>query len=286
MAGEYGKAHLLGLIGYPIAHSAAPAMHEAAGAALGIACRYHLIEVAGADAERLRRMLDGLRVLTFSGVNVTFPYKVDVLPFLDALDPSAAKVGAINTIAVRGERLIGFNTDSSGFRSALRREIGDVTGQTVALLGAGGVGRAIGVALSECGVGRINILDTARERAVDLARGLEGRCDARALTRVEEALEGAEGLVNATAVGMLPNTESPAPPALLHRQLWVADAVYQPLWTPLLIAARQAGCRVMTGRTLAIDQALDAFEIFTGAKAPREVVEAAFDRVIAARAAK
>ena len=87
----YPVNHLLGLIGAPIAHSASPAMHEAAGEALGMRCRYHLIEVAGADEARLRAMLDGLRVLTFSGVNVTYPYKVAVAPLLDELDPSKSR---------------------------------------------------------------------------------------------------------------------------------------------------------------------------------------------------
>src|SRR5476651_57160 len=106
MSSAYPTNHLLGLIGAPIAHSASPAMHEAAGEVLGLRCRYHLIEVAGAQTARLRTMLEGVRTLTFSGVNVTYPYKVAVVPLLDELDPSAAKVGAVNAIAVRDERLI------------------------------------------------------------------------------------------------------------------------------------------------------------------------------------
>ena len=283
MASAYQASYLLGLIGAPIAHSASPAMHEAAGQALGLHCRYPLIEVAGANSQRLRAMLEGVRTLTFSGVNVTYPYKVAVAPLLDELDPSAAKVGAVNTVAVRGERLVGFNTDCSGFRRGVRREIGDVAGETVALIGAGGVGKAIGVALAESGVGRLNIVDRDPPRAVELADALKDLCDARASETAEEALERAQGLVNATAVGMLPNRETPAPFHCLRRDLWVADAVYQPLWTPLLTAAREMGCRVMTGRELAIDQAMDAFEIFTGREPPRDAMTAAFDRVIAAR---
>jgi shikimate dehydrogenase len=283
MGSAYQAQHLLGLIGAPIAHSASPAMHEAVGQALGVRCRYHLIEVAGASSERLRAMLEGVRTLTFSGVNVTYPYKVAVVPLLDELDPSAAKVGAVNTVAVRNERLIGFNTDCSGFRRGVRREIGEVAGQTVALIGAGGVGKAIGVALSESGVGRLNIVDRDRARAVELADALNNHCDAHACETAEMALVGAQGLINATAVGMLPNRDMPAPVHLLRRDLWVADAVYQPLWTPLLLAARDRGAKVMTGRELAIDQAMDAFEIFTGKEPPRQAMAEAFDAVIAAR---
>jgi shikimate dehydrogenase len=283
MGSTYPTNHLLGLIGAPIAHSASPAMHEAAGAALGLRCRYHLIEVAGANAARLRTMLEGVRALTFSGVNVTYPYKVLVVPLLDELDPSAAKVGAVNTVAVRNDRLIGFNTDCSGFKRGVRREIGEVAGQTVALIGAGGVGKAIGVALAESGVERLNIVDREQARAAELAQSLSEHCNAQACDTAEQALAGAHGLVNATAVGMLPNRDTPAPFALLSSDLWVADAVYQPLWTPLLLAAREKGAKVMTGRELAIDQAMDAFQIFTGKEPPRTVMAAAFDRVIAAR---
>src|SRR5580693_7239065 len=98
MSSAYPTNHLLGLIGAPIAHSASQAMHEAAGEALGMRCRYHLIEVAGAQSDRLRAMLEGVRTLTFSGVNVTYPYKVAVVSLLDELDASAAKVGAVNTV--------------------------------------------------------------------------------------------------------------------------------------------------------------------------------------------
>ncbi len=258
-------------------------MHEAAGRALGFRYAYHLIEVAGADRRMLRVMLEGVRALKFAGVNVTFPYKIDVLPLLDELAPSAAEVGAVNTVAARDGRLVGFNTDCSGFARGCRRAIGDLAGQTVALIGAGGVGKAIGVALANSGVDRINIVDRDAPRARELAEALKKRCAAKACSSPSEALAGARGLVNATTVGMLPNLESPVAFDLLRADLWVADAVYQPLWTPLLLAARDKGARVMTGRELAIDQAVDAFEIFTGVEPPRAPMEEAFERVIAAR---
>jgi len=283
MAKTVATTHLLGLIGAPIAHSASPAMHEAAAEALGFRCRYSLIEVAGAGRARLRTMLDGVRTLTFSGVNVTYPYKVAVVPLLDGLDPSAAKVGAVNTIAVRNEQLIGFNTDCSGFKRGVRREIGDVAGQCIALLGAGGVGKAIGVALAESSVGRLNIVDRDAPRAAELAKALAAHCEARVCADAEQALAGANGLVNATAVGMLPSTDTPAPVHLLRGDLWVADAVYEPLWTPLLLAARQLNAKLMTGRELAIDQAMDAFQIFTGREPPRAAMASAFDHAIEAR---
>jgi shikimate dehydrogenase len=279
MASRYSESILLGLIGAPIAHSASPAMHEAAAKAIGLRCFYHLIEVEGADARRLRVMLDGLVGLKFAGVNVTYPYKEAVVPLLDELAPSAVAVGAVNLIAVREDRLIGFNTDCRGFARALRRTVGAVAGQCVALIGAGGVGKAIGVALSEARAREIRIVDRAADKAAALAEALAPAVTARACPDARDALDGADGLVNATVVGMLPNCDSPVPLALLKPGVWVADAVYQPLWTPLLSAARDKGATVMTGRELALDQAVDAFEIFTGRVADRRVMEEAFDRV-------
>lgn len=285
MTSRYPESILLGLIGAPIAHSASPAMHEAAAKAIGLRCFYHLVEVEGADARRLRVMLDGLVALKFAGVNVTYPYKEAVAPLLDELAPSAAAVGAVNLIAVRDDRLVGFNTDCSGFARALKRTVGAIAGQRVALIGAGGVGKAIGVALSEAGAREIRIVDRQAHKAAALAEALAPAVAVRACASAGDALDGAEGLVNATTVGMLPNRDSPAPLGLLKPGLWVADAVYQPLWTPLLLAARDMGATVMTGRELALDQAVDAFEIFTGRVANRRMMEEAFDQVVGRREA-
>ena len=274
---------LLGLIGSPIRSSAAPAMHEAAAAALGLAAHYRLIDVPGADAATLRQMLDGVRLLGFAGVNVTFPYKEAVVPLLDALSPGAAAIGTVNTVVARDGKLTGHNTDSSGFARAFARVIGDPGDAPVALIGAGGVGRAIGFAMAEAGARALHIFDTDAAKANALAARLAGRMTTRVCHNVVDALAGAGGVINGTPIGMLPNRDNPVPPQLLRADLFVADVVYTPLWTPLLGAARAAGCRVMTGRDLCIDQAVDAFLLFTGFEPSRERIGAAFDAVIAKR---
>jgi shikimate dehydrogenase len=274
---------LTGLIGAPIAHSAAPAMHEQAAHDLGLRCHYQLIEVAGAGKEELRALLEGVRRLGFAGVNVTFPYKEAVIALLDDLTPDAAAIGAVNTVVVRDGRLIGHNTDTSGFARAAADLVADSGLGGVAVIGAGGVGKAIAFALVKLGLAELRIFDTDRAKADRLALQLGPRVRAVVVDRVEDALDGAIGLVNATPVGMLPSRESPVPEALLHRGLWVADAVYYPLWTPLLLAATAKGARVMTGRELAIYQAADAFELFTGMAASTAVMGEAFDRVMEAR---
>ena len=277
------QSFLLGLIGSPIMSSAAPAMHEAAAQALGLRAHYRLIDVPGADQAKLKAILDGVRLLGFSGVNVTFPYKEAVIPLLDAVAPGAAAVGAANTVVVRDCKLTGHNTDATGFAAAFKAVLGSPGTAPVALIGAGGVGRAIGFAMAELGAPALRIIDSDSAKADALAARLRDRMQTQVCESVAQALDGAGGVINGTPIGMLPNRDSPVPADLLHAGLFVADAVYTPLWTPLLQEARAKGCRVMTGRELCIHQAADAFRLFTGLEGLLERIGAAFDAVIAKR---
>lgn len=276
------KKLLTGLIGAPIAHSASPAMHERAAEVLGLRGHYQLIEVAGADAAGLSMLLEGVRRLGFAGVNVTYPYKEAVVPLLDELAPGAAAIGAVNTVVVKDGGLTGHNTDTTGFARAVSPLLAP-SGNAVAVIGAGGVGKAIAFALASLDVADLRIFDSEIARAEKLATLLARQGGARVAGSVEDALDGATGLVNGTPVGMLPNRGMPVPATLLHDELWVADAVYSPLITPLLAAAQAKGARIMTGRELAIYQAADAFELFTGLAPSTEVMGEAFDEVMAER---
>jgi shikimate dehydrogenase len=277
------RKFLTGLIGAPIAHSASPAMHEHAAAALGVRCHYQLIEVAGADRAGLATLLEGVRRLGFAGVNVTYPYKEAVVELLDELAPKAAAMGAVNTVVVRDGRLIGHNTDTTGFERAVAPLVSQTNRGIVALIGAGGVGKAIAFALANLDVAGLRIFDTERARAEKLAGLLPANKTATVVASVEEALEGAVGVVNGTPIGMLPNRGTPVPDQLLRADLWVADAVYSPLWTPLLKAAKARGAQVLLGRELAIYQAADAFELFTGLSPSTAAMGAAFDNHMAER---
>jgi shikimate dehydrogenase len=274
---------LTGLLGAPIAHSASPAMHERAAEAMGARGHYQLIEIAGADQGELRRLLDGIRKLGFAGINVTFPYKEAVVGLLDDLSPGARAIGAVNTVVVRGDRLTGHNTDTTGFARAASALVAGSNHGPVAVIGTGGVGKAIAFALADLGVSEIRIVDTDIAKADQLVAQLKGRQSIRRAANVEDALAGAVGLVNGTPIGMLPNRSSPVPDALLHAGLWVADAVYSPLWTPLLNAAKAKGAQVMTGRDLAIYQAADAFELFTGMAPSAAEMGIAFDEIMRKR---
>src|SRR5258708_750658 len=160
---------LTGLLGAPIAHSASPAMHERAAEALGLRCHYQLIEVAGCGREQLKVLLEGVRRLGFSGINVTFPYKEAVLDLLDEISPDAAPIGAVNLVIVRDGRLVGHNTDRSGFARAVAPLVTASSHGAVALIGAGGVGKAIAFALAGLGVGGLRIFDREPAKARDLA---------------------------------------------------------------------------------------------------------------------
>jgi shikimate dehydrogenase len=274
---------LLGLIGSPLKSSAAPAMHEAAAEALGLRAQYRLIDIAGAGTAELRAMLEGVRLLGFSGVNVTFPYKEAIVPLLDALAPGAAAIGSANTVVARDGKLTGHNTDATGFASAFKSVLAAPGNALVALIGAGGVGCAIAFAMAEVGACGLHIFDSDVAKAQALAARLSDRLEVRVCASVAEALKGAGGIINGTPIGMLPNRDSPVPAELLRKEMFVADAVYTPLWTPLLLAARAVGARLMTGRELCIHQAADAFRLFTGFEPSRERIGAAFDAVIAKR---
>lgn len=279
------KRVLLGLIGSPIAHSAAPSMHETAAARAGFELHYHLIEVAGAGRADLAAILDGVRRMGFSGVNVTYPYKEAVVPLLDALSPEADAMGAVNTVVARDGVLTGHNTDATGFATAYRalgRNDGDAP---VAIIGTGGVGKAIGFALAGSGVSHLRLLDSDRAKAQALASQIGERARVEICASVAEAVSGAAGIVNGTPIGMLPNRDSPVPAGLIQKSQWVADAVYHPLWTPLLKAAQKAGATVMTGRELSINQAVDAFALFTGVQPPNGAIADAFDKALAAQEA-
>jgi quinate/shikimate dehydrogenase (NAD+) len=277
------RRFLSGLLGAPIANSAAPAMHERAAEALDLRCHYQLIEVAGATREELKLLLEGVRRLGFAGINVTYPYKEAVVDLLDELSRGAAQIGAVNTVVVRDGQLTGHNTDATGFARAVSPLVSASGHGTVAVIGAGGVGKAIGFALAGLGVKGLRIFDSEAAKATQLAVQLEGRIETSVTPNVEDALQGVVGVVNASPVGMLPSLDTPIPDALLHAGLWVADAVYTPLWTPLLRAARAKGATVMTGRELAINQAADAFELFTGLVPSTTEFGIAFDAVMTKR---
>lgn len=268
-AAAAGGSHaiLVGLVGAGIQASLSPRMHEREGALLGLHYRYRLfdLDVLKVGVDALEELLDGAERLGFAGLNITHPCKQAVIPLLDALSDDARAVGAVNTVVFRDGRRCGYNTDRWGFAESFRREMADASRRHVVLLGAGGAGAAVGYALLECGVERLAIVDVDAVRAGALAANLKTRFGTgRAAAASIAAVAGADGVVNATPVGMANHRGTPLAAAMLRRDLWVADIIYFPAETELLRAARALGCRTMGGAGMAVMQAVEAFRLFTG----------------------
>jgi quinate/shikimate dehydrogenase (NAD+) len=263
------RSFLLGLVGAGIGASLTPAMQEREGRELGLSLTYRRIdaEVLGFGVEDLPEVLRWGRRLGYDGLNITHPFKQAVLPLLDELSDAASGLGAVNTVVFHEDRASGHNTDWSGWGRAFRRTLPDAVRDRAVVLGAGGAGTAVGYALLDQGAEHVAVLDTDGDRAADAAVRLakcfgDDRVDE--VTDLAAALAGAEGVVNATPVGMLGHRGVPMPAELLRPDLWVADVVYFPLETELVRLARELGCRVVPGGGMAVQQAVGAFELFTG----------------------
>ena len=275
MAGEEpARSVLVGLVGASIQASRTPRLHEREGAAQGLHYMYRLIdlEVLGIGADALPEILTAAQRFGFAGLNITHPCKQSVLPYLDETSDEVATLRAVNTVVFKDGRRIGHNTDRSGFEESFRREMADVRLGRVVQFGAGGGGAAVACALLRLGVGELVIVDKDEARANDLAQTMCAAFGprARAATDVSRAMDGADGLVNATPLGMARYPGMAVPAELLRPDLWVADIVYFPLETELLRQARARGCRTMDGGGMAVFQAAHAFRLFSGCEADVE----------------
>jgi shikimate dehydrogenase len=262
-------AFLIGLIGAGIQASRAPALHEAEAAAQGVRLLYKLIdlEVLGLDADALPELLTAAEHMGFNGLNITHPCKQSVLPLLHELSPDARALGAVNTVVLRDGRRAGHNTDWFGFAESFRRGLPDVARDRVVQLGAGGAGSAVAHAVLTVGVRHLTIIDIDPARATAVAEALNvrfGAVRAAAGADLASAVAGADGVINATPMGMAKYPGLPLPAALLRPALWVAEIVYFPLETELLRTARALGCRTLDGGGMAVFQAVEAFRLFTG----------------------
>ncbi|MFW9269801.1 shikimate dehydrogenase [Pseudomonas sp. NR3] len=260
---------LAGLIGAGIQASRTPALHEREGDAQGMRYLYRLIDLDALklDSSALPDLLMAAERMDFTGLNITFPCKQAVIPLLDDLSAEARGIGAVNAVVLKDGKRIGHNTDCLGFAEGFRRGLGDVARNRVVQMGAGGAGAAVAHALLVEGVETLSIFDVEVSRAEALANNLNqhfGAGRARAGHDLSAAMAEADGLVNTTPMGMAKLPGMPVPVELLRGDLWVAEIVYFPLETELLRNARALGCRTLDGGTMAVFQAVKAFELFSG----------------------
>ncbi len=272
--------------GYPVTHSASPAMHNAAFEATGFDAVYVACAVA---PERIAEAISGIRALNLLGVNVTVPLKEAVVPLLDAVSETARVIGAVNTIVNRDGVLWGDSTDGAGFLAALESESVVVNPDArFVVLGAGGSARAVVYALAERGAAVI-VANRNWYRAHQLAKDfahLPGRVAPAELGRedtIGRALAaGATALINATSVGMSPDDAGmpPVPIDALSPNTLVVDLIYRPAETRLLAAARGRGCRTQNGVEMLVRQGATAFTHWTGLAAPISVMRDAVLKAI------
>jgi shikimate dehydrogenase len=260
-----GHTKIYGLLGWPVAHSLSPAMHNAAFRELGMNAVYVAFPV-----KDLQAAVAGLRGLNIAGVSVTIPYKEEIIPLLDELDPQAARMAAVNTVINRDGRLMGYNTDWLGAVAALQTH-SSIKGDSFLVLGAGGASRAIVFGILEEG-GSVTVTDLDAERACTLGQQFE------VVTLPLADLDRHPGgvLINATPVGMEPCADAiPIAPELLSRFRLVMDIVYRPLETRLLREARARGAAPIDGLQMLIHQGTAQFELWTGRPAPLETMSRA-----------
>jgi shikimate dehydrogenase len=269
------RSFLCGLLGSGIKKSRSPDIHETEAAALGLRLVYRIIdfESLGLGTEALPDILRAAERLGFDGLNVTHPYKQQIIPLLDAISEEARGIGAVNTVVFSDGKRIGHNTDASGFGGCFERGLPGAALNRIVQIGAGGAGAATAHSLLGRGAGCIGLYDTDVAHAERLAANLVacfGQGRAYVISDLAAAMQEADGLVQTSPVGMTSHPGLPIPIALLRPEMWVIDIIYFPLVTELLAAARAIGCQTVCGGAMVVLQAADAFTHFTGAKPDTE----------------
>jgi shikimate dehydrogenase len=270
----------VGLLGRGIQSSRSPIMHEREGARLGIRYRYVLIDfdALGLPDHALADILDASEQLGFAGLNVTHPFKQQVVQHLTMLADDAAVIGAVNTVVFANGARVGHNTDSAGFAESFRDDMSGCSLHNVLQLGAGGAGMAVAHALLELGAEELVVFDIDTQRSRHLARALSARWGRNIETPLapDSAISRTNGIVNATPIGMAKYPGLPVRADLLMPQHWVAEIIYFPSETELVKRAIALGCRTLKGTGMAVGQAVRSFELFAGVSADRAAMSAHF----------
>ncbi len=272
-----------GLIGDCIGPSLTPDIHMSEGKALGLQYTYVRFDTSG--SETLETALRAAKTRGYAGLNITHPHKKSVVAHLDQLEGIASEIKTVNTVVLKDGQAIGWNTDYLGFKQALAHHIGPIEGQFVHVVGAGGAGLAVVLALLDSGAARVAISDLSAMSAGALIADVGAIRPQASLERVDltSAPEGVEGIVNCTPMGMADHPGAAIDPTQYHPEAWVADIVYFPQDTLLVQKARNAGMRVMDGSGMALWQAVEAFQLITGHKPDALRMQASLQKLLAER---
>jgi shikimate dehydrogenase len=278
------------LAGYPLDHSMSPVMHNAAFTAMDLEQEFRY-EVRPMLEEELLQLVESIRVGTVSGANITIPYKTKVMKHLSEVSEVGLAVGSVNTLYSDRMRVLGHNTDVKGFNESLKEHNISVRYSRATILGSGGAAKAVAFALAEAGIGRLNILNRTPSKAEKLAEMLRS---SRTLEihvgpthESKNIIEDSDLLINCTPIGMYGHSinETPLETNVIPGELVVIDLVYNPLRTRLLKDAEKSGCKIVDGTSMLVHQGAAALEIWTGKRAPVEVMRRALlqtleDRVV------
>jgi shikimate dehydrogenase len=273
MEKENEKKRICGIIGNPLDHSLSPIMHNTAFSNLKLPYKYHVFEI---KEDQLAATLDTLKFKDFKGVNITHPFKLRVIDFLDFLDNNAKDIGSVNTIINNSGRLTGYNTDSSGALVALKKSGLDLIDaqKKILILGAGGAARAAAIPLAKM-ENEIIIANRTYSKGEELAHSVSKFGKGRVIKSddIPNVIGNIDLLINATSVGMKGESQGmPISEDLIGPDLTVFDMVYNPKETPLLIAAKEKGAKVVYGHEMFLSQGALAFELWTKVKAPLDVM--------------
>lgn len=282
-----GHTRLTALLGSPVAHSISPLMHNEAFQLLNLDYTYLCFDI---NEETLPAAVEGLKACGIRGFNLTMPNKNQIVKLLDELSPAARLIGAVNTVVNDKGHLVGYNTDGVGYMQAVRDAGYDITGKTITIMGAGGAATAICAQAALDGVEKIHIFarETSRfwERTQKLVENINSTLPCKAVLHenkdtgaLAEAISESALLLNATSVGMAPDTDSTIiqDTSLYHPDLIVSDVIYNPRETRFLREAREAGCRTFNGMYMLLYQGAEAFRLWTGKEMPiKEIKEKYF----------
>lgn len=267
-----GETKLIGFLGSTYKTSKMYAMYNAAFEALGL--NYAYVPLVVKD---LKKEIEGIRHLSISAVGVTIPYKIKIIPFLDALDDNAKRIGAVNVVLNKDGKLIGGNTDGEGGVMALKEKT-EVKEKKIILLGAGGAARALAFAIKDEG-GELMILNRTVSEAEELEKAVG--CQFGGLEKLSEIIPTTDILINSTSVGMAPDiNQSLVDKKLLSQRLTVMDIVSNPRETKLLKEAKAVGCQIVFADRMLLWQGVLKFKLYTGIEPPVEVMEKALKEAI------
>ncbi len=275
------KAELVGVFGHPVAENPTIVMIEAAFRDLGLNWRYLTLEVV---PEGLEAAVSGMRAMHFQGINLTIPHKIEVIKYLDRVAPDAQLMGAVNTVRKEGNELIGENTDGKGFLRSLSEDAGvDPKGKRVVFLGAGGAARAMTVELAMAGAASITIINRNSERGNSLATLLNENTETKATYLPWQPgisiAEGTDVLVNATSIGLYPNTfdKPDIDYDSISESMVVCDVIPNPPQTVFLDEAAKRGAHTLDGLGMLVYQGAIGFRMWTGLEPSVEVMRSSLE---------